>query len=55
MGNPPVVPQLGAVNPVILAQAVDAPGVLDNAPTPAQPPADELHTPPSSPPAPAAP
>ena len=51
VGNPPVVPQLPAVDCVIPAQPVDASGVLDNGPAPAQPPADKFHTPPASPPA----
>ena len=54
VGNPPVVSQLPAVDPVIPAQPVDAPGVLDNDPAPAQPPADKFYAPPASPPAPAA-
>ena len=36
-------------------QSTSSAGVLDDVPAPAQPPADEFHTPPASPPAPAAP
>ena len=53
VGNPPVVPELPAVDQVAPAQPVDVSSVLDNAPAPAQPPADKFHTPPASPPAPA--
>ena len=50
VGNPSVVTQLPAVGPVIPAQPVNAPGVLYDAPAPAQPPSDEFTTPPASPP-----